>query len=957
MPLSMIDVQEEPLSHGVYGLQIKNVAYHLRMFLVWALFTCFCDVILYFYLFNTTSHLFNLWFVATSLFLISSCFIITWIINHYKEHLAYDFNTIFQFICLTLGCLLAIGVYILNYELSIMKNIPTPFYSFLLSSLLLSFCYVMAISHLSQKFSYYIFIFLPSSFPIFAISFLFPQNTNEIYSMLFIVWFSLLFFSAYASHKIYNNLDLLNFKNAQLLQQSQSHLVASSTLQLKLQEEIGKTQEIRNELQLNNQLLEQKVKERTFDIKQINDRLENHQANLAFAHETAGIHSWLWNIEKRTVVFSNEQSEQDSKQFDEKEVHFSSYIHLDDLNIYKDLMRKHLRGFTDRFEATYRIKQDGEWLWIQDIGRVIARHPYSKKPLRMVGIHRDIHKEKNDEEQLKLAATVFDQVAQGVFILDKNLCYLEVNPFFEELIGFTQDQLIGKHLFDITVSHQNEINQTQVNVAQQLILNGEYEGEVYEEFLSGKKLTFWAHINAITDDKNKIINYVGILTDLTERIKQEQRLSYLENYDALTDLPNRFYFNLQLHHYITNTAHALKHFAIFRINIDRFRSFNEFLSSHAGDELLKQVSLRLRQSCADALLISYLNNDDFAIIYNLNNSSFTAHLHAKKILKAFKMPFTINGQEQTIAISIGIAVFPEHGRQIESLNSLAELALAEAKNLGGNTFHFYSDHSTQLLNRGINLESDLRKAIKNNELVVFYQPKICLKARRVYGFEALIRWNHPELGLIAPDMFIPLAEETSLITDIGQFVLFETCKQIKIWQELGFDHIRVSVNIVAQQIYRGQLLEDIDAALSQNDVSGHMLELELTESSLLDKTDYVLDLLEQIKQRNILISLDDFGTGYSSLAYLTSYPIDTLKIDKAFISKIGQEKDEAIVHAIIALGKAIGLTLVAEGVETLEQIHFLENRGCYLIQGFYFSKPLTALESTAYLNKYKPVDI
>ena len=235
--------------------------------------------------------------------------------------------------------------------------------------------------------------------------------------------------------------------------------------------------------------------------------------------------------------------------------------------------------------------------------------------------------------------------------------------------------------------------------------------------------------------------------------------------------------------------------------------------------------------------------------------------------------------------------------------------------------------------------------------MVYYQPKVCIKTNRIFGFEALVRWQHPELGLVRPDMFIPLAEETSLINEIGQFVLFETCKQLKKWQNAGFDYIRVSVNIVAQQIHRGHLLNDIDHALESNQLSGEMLEVELTESSLLDKSDHVIELLKQIKERKISISLDDFGTGYSSLAYLTNYPIDTLKIDKAFISRIGKEKDEAIVNAIIVLGQTIGMMLVAEGVETIEQIEFLKNRGCYIFQGFYYSKPLTTTQSTQYLEQ------
>ena len=251
------------------------------------------------------------------------------------------------------------------------------------------------------------------------------------------------------------------------------------------------------------------------------------------------------------------------------------------------------------------------------------------------------------------------------------------------------------------------------------------------------------------------------------------------------------------------------------------------------------------------------------------------------------------------------------------------------------------------------LKRDLQHALKKQQLLVYYQPQICSTSLNIIGFEALVRWQHPTRGLISPERFIPLAEETSLISEIGQFVLLESCRQIQVWRELGFKNIRVSVNIVAQQIHRGQLLTDLDAAMQKYQVSGAQLELELTEGSLLDYSEHVIDLLSQVKQRNISISLDDFGTGYSSLAYLSKFPIGTLKIDKAFISKIGHHKDAAIVDAIIAMGKAMGMLLIAEGVETRAQVEYLQQQGCDVLQGFYFSKPLSALETTQYLNQYR----
>ncbi|MFW1802147.1 EAL domain-containing protein [Acinetobacter nematophilus] len=951
----MNDVQEELLSYDVNSSNIRKTVKNIRIFFIWVFFTCICDAFIYLYLFKTHTDLLTSWFAVTVVFILFICIFLTCMLYQKNKQSFKHIHVFFQFFSLILGTLFGIGIYIINLELTRLPDTLNPFYSFLLSSFLLSFSYVMAMNFLNQRFSYFTALFVPSSIPVFSIPLLFPQNTNEVYSTVFIVWFALLFFSAYISHKIYLNSEILNLKNRILIRQSQQQLEESKGLQLQLKNEISKTQTMKNELQLHNHLLEQKVKERTYDFKQMNDRLENHQANLTFAHETAGIHSWVWNIEKRTFEIADSKSDAEFRQLNLKQNNVDDFIHPEDIENYKTLLKQHLKGKTERFEAIYRVKRDNQWCWIQDIGKVVSKN-FNNKPLRMVGIQRNIQKEKTDQEKLKLAANVLEQVAEGVFILDNNLCYLEVNPYFEQLLAYKENDLIGRHLFDITINNNTRTEKMYTVITQSLVQHGEFESELQIDFTSGKKLVLWVHINAIYDEKNKISNYVGIITDLTDRKKQEQRLSYLEHYDILTDLPNRFYFKQRLHHYLTHYSSTFKNFAVLRINIDRFKLFNEFMSHKEGDELLKRVAHRLRLCCSSASLIAYLNNDDFAVIYNLN-SNINIHQHAQNILDAFKQPFDINAQEQTITLSIGIALYPEHGLQLDSLNGHAESALREAKRLGGNTVYFYSDKKTPLLNQGINLESELRKAIKHKELTVHYQPKICVKTQRIYGFEALVRWQHPTLGYILPDIFIPLAEETSLISDIGLIVLHETCKQIQYWQSLGFDHFRVSINIVAQQIYRGQLIEDIDYALKKYNISGDMLELELTESSLFEKSDQVNLLLKQLKDRHISISLDDFGTGYSSLAYLTSYPFDILKIDKAFISKIGQEKDEAIVNAIIAMGNAIGITLVAEGVETKEQALFLEKHGCYILQGFYFSKALSSADSTKYLEQHKLITI
>lgn len=947
----MNDVRDEHLSHGVTASQVKIAAHHLRYFLLWVLFACVYNVVIYYSYFDQLSHYYNIWLVGIGSILVVGS-MLTRVLTT-KEISTFNLDAWCQLICLMVGVGLGIGVVVTNHFLVLENPRISDTHLIVLTGLLLSISYITAIVYLAQRLRYFLFIFIPSAIPVIFSELFFYGHPPELYNFIFNVWFAVILVSAILTNKIHIRLNTLNYHNAFYLDQSRKHLKESTQLHEQLQVEVKKSKEIENALQLSNQLLEQKVQERTYDISKIKDRLVDHQANLNFAHEAAGIHSWFWNIEKRMVEISGRTSEVQVIQYENKLEQIDLLIHPEDIPNYNRLMRKHLRGFSERFEATYRIEKDQQWSWIEDIGKVIARDAKTNKPLRMVGIHRDIQQERKDQEQLKLAANVFNHVAQGVFVLDNNLCFLEVNPFFSRLIAMETEEIVGKHLFDVTNNTIFEVSAKHADITQQVLLTGAFDAEVQEEFISGKSLILWLQVNAVRDDHGKVINYVGVVTDLTERRKHEKRLAYLENYDLLTDLPNRVYYNLQLHQYLVKKAKSFSHIAVIRLNIDRFRHFNELLSSQAGDDLLRQVSRRLKQICSDALLISYLNNDDFAVIYNLNNTRHLIHQKLEELIESFKQAFSIQGQEHYVSASIGIAIYPEHGRQMASLNSHAEIALSEAKKLGGNTFFYYDNKSNAQFDNDIQLEDDLRKAIKNNQLEVYYQPKICYQNMKTYGFEALIRWKHPLHGLITPDYFLPIAEASSLISEIGQFVIFEVCNQIRNWKTLGFDQICVSINVVAQQVHRGQLLNDIDTALAKFNLSTENIQLELTESSLLDKSEHVIDLLNQIKQRKISIALDDFGTGYSSLAYLAAYPIDTLKIDKAFVSKIGNSKDEAIVNAIIAMGKAMGMSLIAEGVETEAQIEYLKNQGCDLFQGYYFSKPLTTSESTRYLTDEK----
>ena len=949
----MPDFLDANLKPQLRAAQIHNSIRHIQLFLASILIIFLYVYCVYQFNFSQFSTFFNIWFIGTEI-LVSFFWLLTAIWFKPEQYQISKAHHWVQFLCLSVGSLIAIGIALIYYYLPQVNPNFEHVHALTLSALMLIVTQTLALTFLTQRLDYFCLVFIPSIIPYFISQFILTDQINQLFHLTVNFVLIVILLCANSTSRIHKRLSALYLRNAQLIKNTEQQVTWTEDLCMQLQNEMNKSKEIELQLQLNNQLLEQKIKERTFDIEQMNCNLENQQQNLDLAHEIAGLKPWDWNIRERHISVSDYQQQQKRKHSKDHRIQLKNIIHPDDLRCFKSALKRHLRAETDRYEATYRVLQStGEWTWVHDIGRVIERDPQSKKPLRMVGIQRDIHREKTDQERLKLAASVLEQAAEGIFILDKHLRYVNVNPFYEKITGFNQEHCLGLHLFDISSKSKIQQQKNHLLILEQLERTGEYDGELTEKFDSGKELTLWLHINAIHDEYDRVINYIGIVSDLTERKLQEQRLSYLENYDTLTDLPNRFYYNYQLHQYLVSHQDSIQQLAVIRLNIDRFRPLNEFLSNNGGDELLRQVAQRLRLTNTEALFLAHLNGDDFAIVYEISHIRPSIQQHCQRIQDAFSEPFDIFGQDHFITISMGISFYPEHGRQLDYLNNCAEQALTEAKRLGGHTVKYYSSDNTALLEQGIYLERDLRRAIRNDELIVYYQPKINFKDQHVYGFEALVRWNHPTKGIIPPALFIPMAEKTSLISDIGRIVIHKTAKQISYWNSIGFKNICVSVNVVAQQLQRGQLLSDLDDAIQTYQISGESLELEITESSLIENSKTVKLLLDQIKQRKINIALDDFGTGYSSLAYLADFPIDILKIDRAFIANIGDGKQDAIISAMVAMGKAMGLTVVAEGIETEQQLCYLEKLQCDIAQGYLFSKPLSENNATEYLQQHK----
>ncbi|MEY2863056.1 MAG: hypothetical protein RLY58_763 [Pseudomonadota bacterium] len=855
-----------------------------------------------------------------------------------------------------LGLIVAIGqmLFGIGIETFMTATGGLSLYPYLFGTVIL-FSHMLALICLTDRLRYFVMFMLTSMAPILTLQLVNWQSLliEQPAILLADMYLGFMLFCGYHLHKIRDESTWLVIRNDNLVEHSESQRELAENAKSQLEQEMRDRKAVEFQLQQANFRLEEKVRERTFDIQQINARLERSKHSLEMAHNAAGIGSWDWDVSNRSITSTNFDQilGYSNEELNEYVGSMNRIIHPEDYPAVRRSIKDHLLDRTDRYEAEFRIRHKyGYWVWVQDMGRIIDRNPHTRKALRMVGVRRNINAEKIAAEKLRLSATVFQQAAEGIFILDSKLHYMDMNPRFEQITGYTRDDLIGSHVFN----HPNvspRVKQQYLKMLKALVTNGEYEGEIIDQHKDGDDLPIWIHVNGINDEKGRPTHYIGIISDLTQRKKDEQRLSYLSNYDALTDLPNRNLFKSRLHQLILNVSAGKEQFALLRINIDRFRLLNDSLGADGADSLLQKVAQRLTSFDRNASLIARLGGDDFAVILeNVGSNRKDMEGYFDTLMEAFEQPFQIGEQEIIATLSMGIALFPEHGRQVDTLSNHAEKALQEAKRVGGRTLRFFSNDISMQSIEKINLENALRKALSNDELTVYYQPKIDVKSQHLEGFEALVRWIHPTKGLISPVQFIPLAEETGLISALGEIVLDKSCAQIKAWQEQGFDGIKVSVNVVAQQLQRGNFVETVDRILAAHQLNPRWLELEITESSLMDDPEKVKAVLNEIKSRHVTIALDDFGTGYSSLSYLGQYPIDVLKVDRSFVNEVGvSASHEAIVRAILAMGHSLGMVVVAEGVETMVHAEFLRDEGCDLLQGYLISKPLPADQATEFL--------
>jgi diguanylate cyclase (GGDEF)-like protein/PAS domain S-box-containing protein len=550
------------------------------------------------------------------------------------------------------------------------------------------------------------------------------------------------------------------------------------------------------------------------------------------------------------------------------------------------------------------------------------------------------------EEALRLRDRAVEASVNPVLIVsatDPAMPIVYVNHAFEQVTGYSRDEMLGQNcrLLQGDDRNQPELEKIRRAIAEQkdgraLLRNYRKDGSLFWNML---------YVTPVRDPRsNQVTHFVGVQHDITEIKRYQEELEHQANHDALTGLANRNLLRDRLEQGLRVAHRYGRACTVAFIDLDNFKLINDSLGHDIGDQVLKIVGERLAACIREGDTVARLGGDEFVLLVTEHGRDSGRLRVAQRVIVAISQPFAIEQREFKVTCSIGIASFPQDGTDADTLLRNADTAMYRAKDLGRNTFQLYSSEMNANLDERLTLETDLWNALERNEFALYYQPKIDLSTRQIVGLEALLRWHHPTKGTILPERFIPIAEESSLIVEIGNWAIREACSQNRDWQNAGCREMPIAVNVSGRQLHNG-LAAVVRAALVSADLSPHCLEIELTESAVMSNTEAAIEALSLLREMGVRISLDDFGTGYSSLSYLKRLPVTGLKIDQSFVRDLASDPDDAaIVRAIIVVAQELTLDVTAEGVETAEQVEFLENHGCGRAQGYYFARPLPADE-------------
>ncbi len=589
-------------------------------------------------------------------------------------------------------------------------------------------------------------------------------------------------------------------------------------------------------------------------------------------------------------------------------------------------------------------RKNGTAIWTETKFTFI-RDKKNGHPSQILGVMRDISERKEAEEKIRQGEekyrNILESIQEGYFEVDLDGNYTFVNESMCVLTGYSREELTRMNYKALT----NEETAKEVFLTfNNVYLTGDPSKAIDWPIIKkdGVEGIIETSITLRKDKTGIPIGFKGMIRDITERKKIEKQLNYIATHDALTGLPNRFMFNQMLNQAIRSAQRHKRQLAVLFIDLDRFKAINDTLGHEAGDTLLKEIAERFRSTLRSVDVVSRLGGDEFVVLIEEVEETRQVAVVAQKILAGAIKPVVLMGEECRVTASIGISLYPKDAHDEQTLMKNADIAMYYAKEEGKNNFQFYSKDIQGQSTERMSLESNLRLALERNEFSLQYQAKTDFKTGQITGVEALLRWNNPTLGSVTPTQFIPVADQTGLIVPIGRWVLKTACTQNAAWQHQGLPPICMSVNLSLRQLMDDKLIEDIEKALEDSGMAPDLLELEITEGMLMHNPERLIAVLDRIKELGVRLAIDDFGTGYSSLAHLKNFPIDTIKVDRSFIRNLPQHsEDKNITEAIINMGRALCLTVVAEGVETKAQQDFLRDHVCDEMQGFYFSQPVS----------------
>ena len=557
--------------------------------------------------------------------------------------------------------------------------------------------------------------------------------------------------------------------------------------------------------------------------------------------------------------------------------------------------------------------------------------------------------QRDTEWRLRLLIEVVRNLSMGVVIMDEDFVVTSVNNAYCQISGLPESQIIGtRPPFETLMSNDPEMHQ---KIWSSLLSEHKWEGELWGQ-RGEEKIAFDIAITAIVDADEKPSQYAAIVSDITQRKQDEERILRQANFDNLTGLPNRALFVDRLGQSLLTMSRAQHKLGLMFIDLDGFKLVNDTLGHDKGDDLLREAAVRISSCTRDGDTVARLGGDEFTVIMPNLHDAKDAPLVAQRILEALAKPFDLDDTESFVSGSIGITIFPDDASDANNLLKNADAAMYRAKDLGKANFQFFtSDLNAEVAER-LTIKNGLVKALERDEFKVFYQPKVTLSTGQIESVEALMRWDNPDLGMVSPARFIPVLEETGMVVEVGEWAIREACKQHRIWIDEGLPPIRIAVNLSARQLREISFVSVLQKVLHETGVGPEGIEIEITESMIMSDTDSAIAALTELHGLGICVAMDDFGTGYSSLSYLRQFPIDTIKIDGSFVADISTSADDAeIVRTIISMGQTLNKTIVAEGVETEEQLQLLRNFKCDQIQGYLFSRPVPGNELTEFIRE------